>query len=682
MDSKIIDALPNIVKDGNRLVDNILENLSDSTKILLQTNEIVIPSKVVRESEMLNQMMSQDIFSDRDLNYKSNFYNRLVYGDNLLVMQALLSGDSFNGVNSLRNKIDLIYIDPPFNSKADYRTRIILPGANIEKRPTVLEQSAYSDTWKDGTISYLRFLYPRVLLMRELLSDKGSIYVHIDWNIGHYVKILMDAIFGRENFINEIIWQGTTGDTSSKNKKFIKSHDTILFYSKDNSKKIWNDIFQPYEEGGLKPYKYEDEYGKFRWTDVSNPGGAGYRYDLGYDEKMPSNGYRMPYVTALNWIKEGKLKVEKGKVPCIKRYININGIMCKDVWSDIKSLQGNENIGYATQKPSKLLERIISASSSEDSIIADFFSGSGTTGVVAESLGRKWILSDIGKPSCMIIRKRLIDKNVKPFLYQSIGDYQMEQVSQNFGSKYRIGDLAQVVLGLYGALPFDREDLQYKSLGRLNGTKTLVYADSPNKLCGEPTLRKVQQLRDNLEGGFDKVIVLGWNFVNDIGQIIKDLDDNRLEVKVIPPDLIDKLSSKKGYDSLTKTGAVRFSSLQYLAIKEPILIDSGNDEEVEIELDNYIILSPDSLPLDDLNKEKIQEVINNNPLDLIEYWSVDPDFDGITFKSIWQDYRENNEDLRVVRKASIIVPKNEGKRKICVKSVDVFGWESEVIKEL
>jgi site-specific DNA-methyltransferase (adenine-specific)/adenine-specific DNA-methyltransferase len=155
---------------------------------------------------------------------------------------------------------------------------------------------------------------------------------------------------------------------------------------------------------------------------------------------------------------------------------------------------------------------------------------------------------------------------------------------------------------------------------------------------------------------------------------------------VIPPDLLDKLSSKANYDKLVKSGQVRFSSLQYLTIKTPSVQRMTEEDEITVELDNYMLLSPDALPLDDKNKEKLREIIATNPLDLIEYWSIDPDYDGEVFRSVWQDYRENTENdndaLRVVRTAKLLVPKKDGKRKIYVKAVDVFGWESEVVKEI
>ena len=674
MDS-LIYQLPKIVDEGKKEVEKILERLSGSNKLSLQTNELVLPSKD-----------SNNLWSGRIPQQKeSDWINRLIYGDNLLTMQTLLVGDKESGLPSMRGKIDLIYIDPPFDSRTDYRTKVKLPGTDLEQKPTVIEQFAYADTWKDGTVSYLKMLYPRLALMKELLSEKGSIYVHIDWHIGHYVKILLDDVLGKSNFVNEIIWQGTTGDTSAKNKKFIKSHDTIYLYGKNILNRVWNDSFQEYDEGGLKPYKFEDEKGRYRWTDVSNPGGGGYQYDLGFGEKMPQNGYRMPKETAIQWINEGKLKIEKDRVPCIKRYLNLEGVRCKDVWDDIKSLQAAENIGYGTQKPRVLLERIIKASSNEGDVVADFFAGSGTTGSVAEELNRKWIMSDLGKPANLIMRKRLIDQNAKPFLYQSIGDYQKEALASS-GLYRRIGDLSTVVVQLYGAIPFNEEQNPNRNFGYIKDSKTLVMVDSPNKLTGLATLKKAIEYRNSFMGGWNKIIVLGWNFTYDITEAIQSLNDDKLEVLVIPPDLLDQLKTKSSYKDLVDGKKIRFSSLQYLTIK-PVSIESISETEdkLKVELDDYVLLSPDNIPLDEKDKDKLKEIIAKDPLSLIEYWSIDPDYDGETFRSKWQDYRENTENdsdpYHVIFKTSIIVPKKED-RKICIKAVDVFGFESIVIEKL
>lgn len=621
MVESLIEQLPKIVAEGRKEVERILERLDSGNKITLQTNEYVLP---VRKEENLFKSKYQEIDGQ-------NWFNRLCYGDNLLVMQALLNGDEATGLPSMRGKIDLIYIDPPYDSKADYRTKITLPNCDIEQRPNVLEQFAYSDTWKEGTVSYLKMMYPRLYLMKELLSEQGSIYVHVDWHVGHYVKILLDDIFGENNILNEIIWCYKSGGVGDKT--FSKKHDTILFYKKSsdvifNIQKEKSYMGLDYSTGNKNVKLYNDNDG------------------LG------------PYTL-----------------------VNV-----KDWWNTIGMLatSSRERVGYATQKPSELLERIIKASSNEGSIVADFFGGSGTTASVAERLNRRWITSDFGKPANMIMRKRLIDQEAKPFLYQAVGDYQKEVFASTKEFK-RVGDLSQVVLNLFGATPFFDENSP-KNVGQIKGTRTLVYVDSPNKMTGLSTIKKAQELRESFMGGWNKVIILGWNFTFDIANVLKDIDRNKVEVLVIPPDLLDKLRSKVNYRKLIDSNKIKFSSLQYLTIKEPKITPVTCDiEELEIELDNYVLLSPDALPLDDKYKESLQNVIANEPLALIEYWSIDPDFDGETFRSKWQDYRENthndNDPLRVIQWAKMQVPTKEH-RKICVKAVDVFGFESVVVKEV
>lgn len=618
MAESLIEQLPKIVAEGKKEVERIMERLESNNKITLQTNEYVLP---IRKEANLFKGRYQEIDGQ-------NWFNRLCYGDNLLVMQALLNGDESTGLPSMRGMIDLIYIDPPYDSKADYRTKITLPGCDIEQRPNVLEQFAYSDTWKDGTVSYLKMMYPRLYLMKELLSDKGSIYVHLDWHVGHYVKVLMDEIFGKNNLVNEIIWCYKSGGVGEQG--YAKKHDTILMYKKNNEF-IFN---TPKEKSYMMP-----------WSG-----------------KNPAQTY---------------YKDERGT------YTIVN---VKDYWTDIGILATSsfERVGYATQKPEALLERIIEASSNENSIVADFFGGSGTTATVAEKLGRRWITSDFGKPANMIMRKRLIDNEAKPFLYQAVGDYQREVFASTKEFK-RVGDLSQVVLNLFGAMPFTDENSP-RNLGQLKGSRTLVYVDSPNKMTGASTIKKAQELKESFMGGWNKVIILGWNFTFDIATVLKDVDRNQVEVLVIPPDLLNKLAKNSSYQQLVKNQSVRFASLQYLTVKEPVINDFTCDiEEVQVELDNYVLLSPDALPLDDKYKEQLQNIMANDPLALIEYWSVDPDFDGETFRSKWQDYRENthNDDdpLRVVRKAKIHVPRKEH-RTICIKAVDVFGFESVVVKEV
>ena len=291
----------------------------------------------------------------------------------------------------------------------------------------------------------------------------------------------------------------------------------------------------------------------------------------------------------------------------------------------------------------------------------------------------------------MIMRKRLIDQDAKPFLYQAIGDYQVEAAKTHFGKRdFRIGDLSQIVLSLYGALPLPSEANPQRNLGQIagveiggrRGSKTLVLADSPNKLTGAATLKKAIAQRDNLLGGWDRVVVLGWNFEPSIGETITALNDERLEVLVIPPDLLDRLRKKGGVDKLR--GQVRFSSLQYLTLHPIERRAQGEQETLTVRLKNYVLLSPEAINLDDANRAKLQAVANAEPLALIEYWAVDPDYDGQVFRSVWQDYRGNTANdadaLRVVTQAVLTVPPKDGPRRVCVRVVDVFGFEAEVVQ--
>ncbi|MBQ6063189.1 MAG: hypothetical protein IJK87_06090 [Prevotella sp.] len=366
-------------------------------------------------------------------------------------------------------------------------------------------------------------------------------------------------------------------------------------------------------------------------------------------------------------------------------YVDTTQTIAPDVWLiNYINSQAVEAVGYGTQKPSELLERIIKASSNEGDHVCDFLGGSGTTAAVAERLGRRWITCDIGKPASLVMRKRFIDQEVKPFLYQSIGDYQKEAFRNNKRYKH-VGDLSQVVLGLYGALPFTPEQTNDRNFGYVRGTRTLVMVDSPNRLTTAATIRRAVEAKASLLGGdWEKVVVLGWNFAFDISQAIQKYQGSNVEVLVIPPDLLDKLA-KKGFRKLIDDKSVRFSSLQYLVAKPLVVTPAGEWDEIDVELENYVLLSPDNIPLDDKDKEKLQQVLERDPLSLIEYWSIDPDYDGVTFRSTWQDYRENiendNDPLHCVYKTRLRVAHKEHRR-VCIKAVDVFGFESQVVESV
>lgn len=655
----LIEELPRIASEGRQEAQRIIERLSSGTRIGLQTNELVLPRKDVSgffRGQVPNIPNAFNTALDG-----GTWMNRLVYGDNLLAMQALLAGDPQTGLPSLRGKVDLIYIDPPFDSKADYRTKVKLPGVDLQQKPTVVEQFAYADTWEEGTISYLKMIYPRLVLMKELLSERGSIYVHIDWHVGPYVKVILDEIFGKEAMLNEIIWCYSSMCKSKNN--WNRKHDNIYIYTKSANWTFNADaVLEGYAEGYAEKFKYKDEKGFYMIR-----GKGGHMSPIhSQGDLTPEHEKLYPNWTYRQYLKEGGFPKDWWLIPFINS-------------------QAKERIDYATQKPEALLERIIKASSNEGDLVCDFFGGSGTTAAVAERLGRRWITCDIGKPASLVMRKRFIDQEVNPFLYQSIGDYQKEAF-QNNKKLRRVGDLSQVVLGLFGALPFSPEQVNDRNFGYVKGTRTLVMVDSPNRLTTAATVRRAVEAKASLLGGdWDKVIVLGWNFAFDISQAIEKYKNSNVEVLVIPPDLLDKLS-KKGFKKLIADKTVRFSSLQYLMVNPVEVSMNGNGEdELSISLNNYVLLSPDNIPLDDKDKERLQQVMEQDPLSLIEYWSIDPDYDGETFRSTWQDYRENvdndSDPLHCVYSTRIRMP-HKDERKVCVKAVDVFGFESQVILDV
>ncbi|MBV7542272.1 DNA methyltransferase [Acidovorax sp. sic0104] len=659
MPKSLLEQLPEIVAQGRKEAEKILEGLEGRFRVSLQTREVVLPARASATTDWVQHQARQEQHAGSG----AAWTNRLVYGDNLLAMAALLAGDAHSP--SLRGKVDLIYIDPPFDSKADYRTKVALPGLELEQRPTVIEQFAYSDTWSDGTASYLAMITPRLILMRELLADTGSIYVHLDWHVGHYVKLVMDEVFGKDNFVNEICWWYKRWSAAAST--FQRMHDTIYFYRKSDKYKF-NQLFQPLAASTAAVH------GNTRRVNLPD---------------------------------------DSGRLVTVRTEEPSRGVQMHDVWEvPFVVAHSQEQVGYGTQKPIELVARILEASSDPGDLVADFFGGSGSFAAAAEgrrvakdgnksvystAAARRWITTDLGKPACMIMRKRLIDQDAQPFLYQAIGDYQLEAAKATLGRDFRMGDLSQIVLSLYGAMPLPAEVNPQRNLGQIagfefggrRGSKTLVLADSPNKLTGMATLKKAIAQRDNLLGGWDRVVVLGWNFEPSIGETITALNDSRLEVLVIPPDLMDRLKKKGGIDKLR--GQVRFSSLQYLTIHpvvrqaspSPAGADGAGEETLTVQLKNYVLLSPEAINLDDANRTRLQQIANAQPLALIEYWAVDPDYDGKVFRSVWQDYRGNTasdgDALHVVTAAVVTTPAKAGPRKVCVRVVDVFGFEAEVV---
>ena len=288
-------------------------------------------------------------------------YNLLFHGDNKEVLSSLL-------IAGFRGKIDLIYIDPPFDSGADYVRRVKLRGQDKKlegEGHAFIEQMQYEDIWAND--NYLQFMYERLILLRELLSEKGSIYLHCDENKNHHLRFLLDEIFGAENFRREIVWNITVlSGYKTQAKNWIRGHDIVYFYTKSENY-LFNKLKQPHRKEYIRRFNKQDDSG--RW------------YFEGRGERLYKDEV-----------------IKKGK-------------SVGDVWDDIMSFQqqptSSENVQYPTQKPEALLERIIKASSNEDSIVLDCFCGSSTTAAVAEKLGRRWIMADINKGAIQTTIKRL-----------------------------------------------------------------------------------------------------------------------------------------------------------------------------------------------------------------------------------------------------------------------------------
>ena len=326
--------------------------------------------------------------------------NKIFWGDNLQVMSHLLK--------EFRGKVDLIYIDPPFDSKADYKKHIRLRGSTASGDTTNFEEKQYSDIWAND--EYLQFIYERVVLLRELLSDEGSIFLHCDWHKSHYLRLILDEVFGVNSFVNELVWQRTSAQSNAT--RFGNVHDTIFWYCKAGSY-VWNPQFEPLSESHINAnYSYEDEDGVFKLADLTGKGqgpdrnfGARGVLSPGIGRHWPSQSVIDELIAAgaIYWTRTGK--------PYRKLYLDkTDGRLLQSIWTDVKAFRGaaSESVAYPTQKPESLLERILKAASNPGDLVLDCFMGSGTTQSVAMQLGRRFIGADINLGAIQTTAKRLI----------------------------------------------------------------------------------------------------------------------------------------------------------------------------------------------------------------------------------------------------------------------------------
>jgi len=606
--------------------------------------------------ETLTPLFPQE---DWPQHYPQDWKNLLIWGDNLLAMSSLLQGIEINGERiNLRGKIKLIYIDPPFATGADFSLEVpmpeswreLMPKDEIVKSPSIVEELAYRDMWGGRTpeeriASYLNYMYDRLVLMKELLADDGSIYVHLDYRMVHYVKLMMDEIFGRENFQNEFIWYYSGGGTSRK--RWARKHDVLLFYTKSDH---WT--FNP--DSVRTPYK---------WT-------AGQLRADGTERDL-----------------------ERGKLP-------------DDVWEHHSVMPwGSENVYYPTQKPEPLLERIILASSNEGDIVADFFSGSGTLAAVAEKLGRRWVCCDMSKYAIHVTRKRLLDianskalgirvedeskrpryeKPCRPFYLVTIANYLTDRMTNH-------SDVIRLVLNLYGASPMKQP---FRHLhGLREREKEVVHVGQANFPVTPAEIREaIEEFRETpfYRDGWT-LVILGWDWAPDTFERARDYWERqsvRLRLLHIPPvSRVEEVLKKHG---ITASEAIRFDHAfdeevrRHLRFVEPgyLRLDIRREGlKVTIAIKNFWVRLPHGY--EDLEKEirgRIESATRDDEkrryfIPLINYWAVDWNYDGAVFKHDFVSFDRKPGEGNVEVGAVHTYPE-PGTYRVVVKVTDIFGGET------
>ena len=332
--------------------------------------------------------------------------NLLFKGDCLFTIQEKLQ--------EFKNKFKLIYIDPPFLSGTHYSVKQ-KSGGDADSSSKLSETFTYSDKWQSHQ-DYLEFMRPRLEAMRNLLTDDGSLWVHLDWHISHYIKEMLDEIFGYNNFVNEIVWK-RTNSPKAQSKGFGTQHDVILLYAVNSQDFETKPIYRMHDSRSLKPYSYKDDRGKFRLIEIEAQGIQRTEGRKQFEWRGRTAPYLYKRETLDDWWENGIIYRSKNGRYTKKQYLQDSpGVLVSDLWYDIAPVQGSsiENTGFLTQKPEALLERVIQSATEEGDIVGDFFAGSGTTAIAAEKLNRRWVLCDESDASLEIIMKRIneLEKNV------------------------------------------------------------------------------------------------------------------------------------------------------------------------------------------------------------------------------------------------------------------------------
>jgi adenine-specific DNA-methyltransferase len=579
--------------------------------------------------------------------------NRLIWGDKKYVLPALL--DEFAG------KVDLIYIDPPFATGQDFSLPIQLEGSSFIKEPSMIEMKAYRDTWGAGFDGYAEWTYGMAMQLRELLAETGSLYIHIDPGVSHLVRLVLDEVFGARAFKNEIVWKRTTGK-SLQSRRLPSNHDTLLVYQKSDNAQ-W---FPQTEEHDAKyieqkyPYVEEGTGLRYGLWDLTNP-----------NRNRPNLTYEFLGVTKVwRWTRERMQKAYEdglivqprpGGVPRFKRYLTETASKALgDVWTDISPVnsQAADRVGYPTQKPQELLERIINLSTKEGDLVLDCVCGSGTAAVAAEKLNRRWLAADLGRFAIHTTRKRLLSiTNVHPFVVQNLGKYerQLWQEAEFGGSAAaRTAAYRRFVLDLYHAKPIN-------GYAWLHGLKNgrMVHIGTVDAPVTVGDVRQIAtEFRKSLGSGDDaptakSVDVLGWDFAFELNEVARQEASNAgIEMRFIriPREVLEKRAVEQG--------DISFFELAALSVDL-----KRKSKKATISLTDFVI------PLDDVPSE-IQTAIKSWT-QWVDYWAVDWDNKDDTFHNQWQSYRtRNNSDLEL---SASFDYDEAGTYTVVVKVIDILG---------
>ncbi len=702
-----------------------------------QTIEQVDEPRAEKPSEADMQLA---LFDERGRQLKG-WTNKLIWGDNKLVLSSLKNGPLREEIEK-QGGLKLIYIDPPFDVGADFSMDIEIGGETLTKDPNILEEIAYRDTWGQGSDSFLAMIYERLLLMRDLLAEDGSIYVHCDWRVNSLLRFVLDEVFSAFNFVNEIIWRRKQAQAWSS-EQFGITNDTLLFYGKSVDR-IFNPTYSKDDDNTKKyireRFKFDDGDGrKYMKSPLVNPL---VRPNLQYEfrgVKPPRTGWLYKKERMEEMYQNNELVMPDEPTARIYRKIYLDtyqGQMVQNVWVDIPIVNpmADERVDYPTQKPEALLERIIKTSSNEGDLVADFFCGSGTTGAVAEKLGRRWIAADLGKFAIHTTRKRMIGvqrqlkadgKDYRAFEILNLGKYERQHyidVNPNLREEEQQKQLVEkerafldLILRAYAAEKTDGfTSFQGKKAGRLvaigpvNLPVTCLFVEEIILKCRRHQITRVD--------------VLGFEF--EMGLFPNVLDEAKsrgidIAPKFIPAEVFDRRAVEQGQ--------VVFHDVAFIEVKPHIT--SGKKEKsatVAVELTDFsVFYSQDSVShaeqtlknkssrivvekgqvvkvSKDANGIVNREVLTKHWTDWIDYWSVDFDFESkheiirmqdsktgeweeqwtgdYVFENEWQSFRTKKD--RSLELTSVAHECSAGRRKTAVKVVDIFGNDTMTIVEV